>query len=166
MTTGLDGTSTNLTGNLTGANLSLTKIGAGVLSLRGSANTAGSTAGTLTINGGGVTLDGTTTSTLNFVTGYVVNASGTLTLNNSVNNFNNRLSGGGSTFRALTLGGGTLSLNGNSAVNTAESFRYFDPDQWWQHDDPRASQRHPVGDGGNHHAGGCGQRCDPLACGG
>ena len=122
LTTGLDGTSTTFTGNLTGANLSLVKIGNGVLSLRGSANTAASTAGSLTIQGGGVTLDGATTNTLNFAGGYVVNANGTLTLNDATTNFNNRLSGGSAaTFRAMTLGGGTLAINGNTTASTPTS---------------------------------------------
>jgi autotransporter-associated beta strand protein len=132
LTVGYDGTSTTFSGAFsrnsdgTLADVSLTKIGAGTLTLNGTANiTAGTLAGTastgtLTVEQGTVVYGDSATGagTGGFQTNTVVG--GELLLDNAAGNVNNRLNGS-STSGALVLSGGTFEIIGNSAASTTET---------------------------------------------
>lgn len=116
---GFDNTSTTFSGQFARFNEAITnpyaliKLGTGTMTLTGvSTNT-----NTLTIQGGGITLQGT--GRTQFATN-TVNTTGTLTLDNRVaagGNQNNRLTGPLNA-GTLSLGGGTLAIIGNSTAAT------------------------------------------------
>ncbi len=111
--------------------LSLTKIGTGTMTLTGSNLGTGLLSpnlGTLIVNGGGVTVSGTS-GVVGFGT-YTLNVAGTLTLDNSTNEFNNRLGGpfdltsptvtNATTARTFNFNGGNLTITGNSGIAVSE----------------------------------------------
>jgi autotransporter-associated beta strand protein len=133
LTVGYDNTSTFFSGAFSRnsdalpADVSLTKIGAGTLTLTGVANItpatlagSGST-GTLTVAQGAVTYSGAGTGA--FQTNTVLTG-GELLLDNTAANVNNRLNGS-ATSGSLLLSGGTFAINGNSTASTTETIGTF-----------------------------------------
>ncbi|MEA3213309.1 MAG: hypothetical protein QOE70_6366 [Chthoniobacter sp.] len=138
LTTGLKGAPASFTGTFTNpfvrGLLSVTKVGAGTLNLGGDSSgvTAGTSGnlGTLTVNGGAVTLD-SASGKVGFTT-YTLNSTGTINIDDSTNNVPNRLGGvfqltsaavlNTTTPRVLNLQGGSINIIGPSAGDLAEGF--------------------------------------------
>ncbi|HEY5312175.1 MAG TPA: autotransporter-associated beta strand repeat-containing protein, partial [Pirellulales bacterium] len=119
LTAGADNASTTFSGLFsatTPADLALTKIGTGTLTLTANNQTAATTSptGALIVNQGGLTLSGN--GAVLFSATDTVNGTGTITLDNTSNNIVNRLDG-----HALTLQGGTLVYNGTNVASTNSS---------------------------------------------
>ncbi|HEY3900883.1 MAG TPA: autotransporter-associated beta strand repeat-containing protein [Chthoniobacter sp.] len=124
LTVGADNASTLFSGafaSATAADLSITKIGLGTMTLttgldaptvNGVTNSTAPT-GTFTVNQGGVTISGA--GTFNFAT-YALNSTGVLTLDNSLNSVVNRLSG-----KNVTIQGGSFVYNGSNLATTNAS---------------------------------------------
>ena len=120
LTVGLNSANTAFAGQFnaysatTLSNFNLAKVGGGTLTLTGSGSTS---TGTLTVNkgtvaysGGGQTAFGT----------QVINQTGTLLIDNSSGNLNNRLGGGG-LLKNITIAGGELKIIGASGAGSYES---------------------------------------------
>ncbi len=125
LTVGFNGANTLFSGQVRGISngnqnsISLTKIGAGTMQFTGSSDSTGN----LSVQGGKLEYLGTGSS--NFTTNIVLTG-GTLTLDNSTGNVNNRL-GGSAALGTLQMNGGTLNIKGSSAADTIETFRQFTP---------------------------------------
>ena len=116
LTVGSDNTSTTFAGAFTAttaANLALTKIGTGTLTLTGGLSNA---TGALTVSGGTILLSGNGAVQFGSATADTLNSGGTLALNNTATNVVNRLAS-----RSLTLQGGALSLTGTGVASTNAS---------------------------------------------
>ncbi len=133
LTTGFNNASTTFSGQVrrfgdgTLNGLNLTKIGTGTMQMTGAGSNS---TGNLSVQGGTIAYNGAGSSSFGnnlFVTG------GTLTLDNSGTNVNNRLGGTLANpplntivnFGTLTSNGGTLNVIGNGGANTTESFGTF-----------------------------------------
>ncbi|MDB5321386.1 MAG: hypothetical protein JWN40_3017, partial [Phycisphaerales bacterium] len=118
---GYDNTNTTFSGQFLRYNDALPnpyqvqKIGSGVMSLTG---TGSNMTGTLQISQGTVAYSG---AGLGSFGTYLPVPNGTLTLDNSGTNVNNRLTNGVGTGSTLSVGGGTFRMIGNSGVATAET---------------------------------------------
>ncbi|WP_396274880.1 beta strand repeat-containing protein, partial [Hyphomonas sp.] len=129
LATGFDNTSFTFSGrfgsaNQTSASFNLNKIGTGTMTIDSAAGTGTMGIGTFTVSQGTAVLSGANGST-KFTT-YTLPEGGTLTLDNSSANRNNRLGGtdfavGATLVRNLTLQGGEFRLLGNSAAPTVET---------------------------------------------
>ncbi|MDB6120931.1 MAG: hypothetical protein JWO08_4712, partial [Verrucomicrobiaceae bacterium] len=122
LTFGLNNASTSFNGNFnyfalaSGATtlldkVNLVKVGTGNLSFTGS----GSTIGTLTVNGGSMTYSGAASTAFGT---YILNQTGSLVLDNTGTNVNNRLGG---LLKNVQLVGGELVIKGNAGADTFES---------------------------------------------
>ncbi|MDB5322062.1 MAG: putative glycine-rich autotransporter protein [Phycisphaerales bacterium] len=120
LNTGFDNTSTTFSGsfskftNALPAFLTVNKIGTGTMTLTGVSNDTGN----LQVSQGGLTFGGAGMGV--FGTGLIL-PTGTLTLDNSGTNVNNRLTGGLGTGGTLTVGGGQFRVVGNSGAPTIET---------------------------------------------
>jgi autotransporter-associated beta strand protein len=120
LATGFDNTNFTFSGqfgsaNQISANFNLNKIGTGTMTIDAATGNSTFSIGTMTVSKGGVTLNGA--GQTEFGT-YTVLQNGTLTLDNSVTNVNNRLGGPN---RAVNLQGGELVIIGNAAAPTTET---------------------------------------------
>ena len=114
LTVGDNGASTVFSGQLSGGTaLSITKIGAGVLTLTPSAGT--NAAGSLVIDGGSVVITGAASAPIGFAD--TVNSTGVLSVNDAGGTVANRLGNG----NPLTLAGGTFSLVGGGDAAATET---------------------------------------------
>ncbi|EDY20580.1 autotransporter-associated beta strand repeat protein [Chthoniobacter flavus Ellin428] len=106
------------------------KIGTGTWNLTGAANTATSALGNSGINGGLAVNQGEVLYNGNGTgawSNYTVNAGGTLVLDNSGTNINNRLgwAGGTATIPSISLVGGRMDVIGNASAPTTETAQFF-----------------------------------------
>lgn len=105
----------------------LQKIGTGTMTLDSAQSFATGTTGAITVNGGGITYSGAGAAfPATAATGggtFNVNTSGTLALDNTGTNVNNRL--GANVAGTVNLQGGLLSVSGNSGGNTSEAITTF-----------------------------------------
>ncbi|NBV84958.1 MAG: hypothetical protein EBS01_01540, partial [Verrucomicrobia bacterium] len=103
-----------------GTSFNLEKIGSGTMTITSAAGTNTITNGILTVSQGSLVMSGGSGST-RFGT-YTLNSGGTLLLDNSVSNLNNRLGGVDMAVasRALNINGGALTIVGKSGVETVE----------------------------------------------
>ncbi|MEA3212062.1 MAG: hypothetical protein QOE70_5119 [Chthoniobacter sp.] len=134
--TAFDGTLTN---PFVQALLNVTKIGQGILVLNADNSGASLNSpnlGTMTVSGGGVTLN-STSARIGFTTA-IINSGGTLTLDNGANPLSNRLGGqfllvspsvatASTTPRSLTMQGGTLNVLGNNGTAITEGIGQLNP---------------------------------------
>jgi len=117
---GFDGTSSTFSGSFARWSdvlvnpYQVNKIGAGTMTLTGVSTTTNN----LQVSQGGVTFSGAGTGVFGTT---IVLPTGTLTLDNSTTNANNRLTGGLGTGGTLQLSGGTLRMIGNATAATSET---------------------------------------------
>lgn len=133
LTVGFDDTDSTFSGQFSRFNaaapnaVNLNKIGAGVLTLNSAQNATSGSSGNITVSGGGITYSGAgkafvsvpaATAPTSAVT-FVVNTGGTLTLDNTATNLDNRLSLNGGAGQ-VSMQGGNFNILGNSASTTVE----------------------------------------------
>jgi autotransporter-associated beta strand protein len=129
LATGFDNTSFTFSGrfgsaNQTSTSFNLNKIGTGTMTIDSAAGTGTMSIGTFTTSQGTSVLSGAAGST-KFVT-YTLPEGGTLILDNSGANLNNRLGGtdfavGAALVRNITLQGGEFKIIGNAGAATVET---------------------------------------------
>ncbi|MCX6839396.1 MAG: autotransporter-associated beta strand repeat-containing protein [Verrucomicrobia bacterium] len=129
LATGFDNSSFTFSGrfgsaNQTSGSFNLNKIGTGTMTIDSAAGTGTMGIGTFTTSLGTSVLSGAAGST-KFIT-YTVLEGGTLTLDNSGTNLNNRLGGtdfaiGSGLVRNITMQGGEFKIIGNAAAPTVET---------------------------------------------
>ncbi|MCX6889775.1 MAG: autotransporter-associated beta strand repeat-containing protein, partial [Verrucomicrobia bacterium] len=126
LSVGFDNTSSTFSGRLMRFNDAayglLTKVGTGVMTFDTAQPTTGSF-GAITVSGGGLTYSGNgkafvSSAAANSI--FNVQSGSVLALDNTATNVNNRL--GATLGGTVNIVGGKLTLNGNSAASTTESF--------------------------------------------
>ncbi|MBB5031378.1 autotransporter-associated beta strand repeat-containing protein [Prosthecobacter vanneervenii] len=127
LTVGFDNTSTVFSGQIQRFNdatlnaVGLQKIGTGTLRMTGAQSASTGSTGTVTISGGRLVFDGsgqwfTGTTAPAFAGTFTANEGGTLALDNSTTNINNRL--GLNATGTLNLNGGSFSISGSGTAST------------------------------------------------
>ena len=126
LSVGFDNTSSTFSGRLMRFNDAsyglLTKVGTGVMTFD-TAQPATGSFGAITVSGGGLTYSGNGKALVSSVAAnsiFNVQSGSVLALDNTATNVNNRL--GATLGGTVNIVGGKLTLNGNSAASTTESF--------------------------------------------
>ncbi len=131
LTVGFNGNSTTFSGTIgryndaTLTGVSLTKIGGGTMHMTSAQNTTNGSTGTVTVSGGTLSFEGAgawftgVTTPVAIAETFTVNAGGTVALDSTGGNVNNRL--GLIATGTLNLNGGTLAITGNGTAATPTS---------------------------------------------